>query len=183
MASCAITNGLTLPCGANFVGGVEPEVYVGLLSDLLTPIDVTSAAVVTGFSFRPYKGFKKLQSRKKQFAAGYNVAKAPGGEVSYDHTVNLKLFSGSVTDDRTLEELAEVNDAFFVVVERNRTIKIYGGQQGCEMTEGTQNTGNDSKADTAHNYTFVAEGENFLPKRFLFQNYDASLARLDQLVV
>ena len=180
--SCLLTTGITLNCSSSFVGGVDPTIYVCQRQDFTTELDVTTGGYISNFSFLPYRGFKKFETRKKQISAGYSLSKSPDGTVNYDHTVNLKLFAASPTDLATLESLADVTDLVMVVVNRNRTISIYGAQQGLELTEGSQNTGVDSSADTSHNYTFVAEGENYLPKMFLFQNYNASIARLEQLL-
>lgn len=153
------------------------------MEDLSVAIDVVTAAPVASLSFNSaYNGLYKFSGPKKGHTAGYTVQVADGGNKAFVHAVTLKFFANNAADAKVIEDLVSGN--VFVIVETNENqFKIYGGQNGMEVTAGQQNSGNASNADTTDQLTLNGDGEQYLPKIFFATDYATTLALLESYEV
>jgi hypothetical protein len=176
---CLLTKKVDVSCETKTNGGIKTYVWAFNLSDLSTPIDVGSPNPISSLSFSYGKGLLKLQAFKKSFDAGHTPIKDAAGRRSYNHSVTTKLYSDSSQEDLAIDELIKASELVFIVPTLAKEFKIYGGQNGCEYDSGQQTQGFDNTADTSNNLTFIAEGEEYLPARFLNTDYATSLAILE----
>ncbi len=182
--SCKADEGLGFDCSNLLsVGGVQPVIWFGYLSELDTLFSLALTADISQIDFGSYGGLRRLEGNKFWHSEGSEQIEATGGNKSYTHTVNVKVIADSTTDDRTLHQMSLGNDLFFIVPDNNRVIKIYGGGAGMKSTVNLQNTGQTGDSDTTNQLTFVGS-ELTPPLRFaLGAGYDASIAYLENFEV
>jgi hypothetical protein len=182
--ACSLDKSITLACDDKFIGGLKNYVYIGSVSELATPINVSSPTDVTTLSFGTYQGLVKFETKRNQLSSGQTGTLAPSGDMFFTHEGLIKVFAKDATDDAAIEDVMGLQDIFIVSVSQDGVIRIYGGENGGRITEYTQNTGQDSSADVAHTLTFNADGERYLPKRFSTGGgLAADIAYLDARVV
>lgn len=182
--SCGITSGVSTTCAdSRRVGGVNRRAYVFNISDLAdTKYTTDGDGYITAINFDTYKGLYEFTGRKKSHSGGYSLSKQqPGGNIFFLHDVIFKLLPDTPVEDEVIENLA-VAEVGIILETNNQEFILYGGENGCEMTEGTQNTGQESASDISDILTFQGE-EKSKPKRILSNNYATTKALLDSYVV
>lgn len=178
--ACKTDSGLEFDCSNLLsVGGVQPTIWYGYLSELDTSFSLTLTGDISQIDFGPYGGLRRLEGNKFWHSAGYEQVEAAGGNKSYTHTVNVKVIADSTEDDATLHTMSLGNDLFFLVPDNNRVIKIYMPGAGAKSTVNLQNTGQAGDSDTTNQLTFVGS-ELVPPLRFMrAAGYDNSIAYLE----
>lgn len=177
MATCKANSGISITCeDLRRVGGTDKKFWVGFLSDLDTPFDLTQ--VVTSIDFETYAGLYAFEGRKNAHTGGWELAQAQGGNVSFTQTFVAKLFNTSISDDQVIQDLSVSGDIFIVTQNNNQEFFIFGAGNGLEATAATQNTGQTPDSDTTVTLTFSGS-EKTIPLRFSAGTYAASLALLE----
>lgn len=185
--SCGITSGINITCDdLKRVGGVNKRVWIFNISDLADEKYTETTGYISAINFDTYGGTYGFVSKKKSHSGGFSVQKQqPGGNSFYQHDAILKLFPDSPTEDSVIENLV-VSDVGLIIEDNNEQFFLYGADNGLEVTEGTQNSGQENASDVALSLTFTGE-EKDLPKRLSVggtgTDYAATKAYLETLVV
>lgn len=182
--SCGITNGIAITCAdLKKVGGVNKRAWLFNISDLQDAKYTTDAdGYVTAISFDTYAGLYSFVGKKKSHSGGFALQKQqPGGTTFFQHDVIIKLFPDTPTEDGVIENLA-VSDVGIILETNNQEFVLYGAENGLELTDGSQNTGQDSASDTSDTLTFVGE-EKKKPLRILATDYATTKALLESYEV
>lgn len=182
MPSCLITGGIIASCDAlRRVGGVNKRFWVFNINQLDkasgTKGYTYTSDYISAIFFTVYGGLYRFESQQKSHSGGSSVVAQSGGNKFFHHDVLLKLLNATPADDQVIEELL-VADVGVILETNNGEFMLYGGENGMEVTEGTQNTGQESESDTAQMLTFQGE-EKVLPKRVLATDYATTLALLE----
>jgi len=183
-ANCGIAAGISIDCAAlRVIGGLDARVWAFNIDDLqASSYTVDVNGYVTAISFETYKGLYTLEGRKKSHSAGSQLVVAgEGGNKFFQHDVTIKLFPDTPDDDDVIENLA-VGNFGFIVEDSNQNFFLYGQTNGCEATEGVQNSGTTPESDVATAMTFTGE-EKQRPLRVLTTDYATTLAYLESLEV
>lgn len=187
MAGCNITNGIGVTCDdLRRIGGQEKTVYFYNIDDLDTTTPYTETnSYISALTFQTYKGLYKFTARKDSHAGGDEVVVQEGGNKYFQHNATIKAFISDPTDAATIEELIVANVGI-IMVSRNGDIKLYGKENGMEVTEGAENSGAVSNSDTTQNLTFMGEEKEkpkFVSIAGTGADKDATIAYLETLVV
>lgn len=163
--SCSISSGIGIVCAdLKRVGGVNKRVWAFNMDDLRTQIDVTQTFIST-LNLITYATLYKFEGAKYSHSAEAKLIRTDDGNVSWEHTVNLKINNTSYQEDQVLESLA-VAETGWIVQTNNNEFLIYGAGNGLTCMEQTDPTGvkqGDSEATTV-----VLKGtESTLPKRLI----------------
>lgn len=138
--SCSISSGIGIACAdLKRVGGVNKRVWVFNLDDLRTGIDVTQSYIST-LNLITYATLYKFEGAKYSHSAESKLVRTDAGNVSWEHTVNLKINNTTYQEDAVLEALA-VAEVGVIVQTNNNEFLIYGAQNGLTCTEQTDPTG------------------------------------------
>ena len=187
MAGCAITSGIGINCETlRKIGGVNKLAYVFNITDLEDSKYNNTNEYVSAINFDTYKGLYSITSKKKSHSGGYTLVKQdPGGNVYFQHDVILKMFPEDPDEDLTIENMV-VGEVGIILETNNQEFILYGAQNGMEVTEATQNTGQEPASDVADTLTFQGE-EKAKPLRISVggtgADYAATKAYLESLVV
>ena len=183
--SCGILNGLISTCeDLRRSGGVNKRVYVFNIDDLIdnTPYTFDTDGCISAINFDSYGGMYEFQSTKNAHTAGYTVVNSgDGGNKFFQHDAVLKLFSNDCLDDQVIQDLI-VSDVGIIAETNNQEFKLYGGFNGMNVTDGTQNSGQVAASDITDTITFVGE-ERDMPKRVVSGDYATTKAYLASLVI
>jgi hypothetical protein len=156
MASCKITQGIENSCEDVLrVGGVGRTFWVGYLSDLDTPFDLSQSADITAIDFAAYGGLYRFDGRKFSHSYSVDIAVAAGGNKSFTHTFNGKVLSKSTQDNLTLKQLALADDIFIIVDDNNGGFALLGAGNGLSVTTQSKASGQTGDSDTSTNITLV----------------------------
>jgi len=163
--SCSISSGIGIVCNdLKRVGGVNKRVWLFNLDDLRTGIDVTQSYVST-LNLITYATLYKFEGAKYSHSAEAKLVRTEAGNVSWEHTVNLKINNTSYQEDAVLEALA-VAEVGAIVQTNNNEFLIYGAGNGLICTEQTDPTGvklGDDESTTVK----LSGSESTLPKRLI----------------
>lgn len=184
MAGCLIESGIDINCeDLRRVGGVNKTFYAYNLDDLATPeYTFDMNGYITAINFNTYAGLYEFTGKKKSHSAGYTIQSQAGANTYFQHDATVKLFPDTPMDDQVIEDLI-VSDVGVIVETNNEEFFLYGGTNGMEVTEGTQNSGSESASDVSDSLTFTGE-EPRKPFRILVNDsYDDTKAYLESLVV
>lgn len=180
MPVCIINSGITADCDdLTRIGGVNKRAWVFNLEDQYGKPTYTTGVdgYVTAITFPTYSGTYRFETKKNSHTGGYTLVSAEGGNKFFQHDVTMKLFSTTPTDDDVIKELLVANTV--VILEtNNQEFLIYGANNGLEVTEGTQNSGQADNSDTTTNLTFQG-AEKTAPLRFFTTDYATTLAALE----
>lgn len=178
--ACKITGGLDFDCTNLLkVGGVQPDFWVGYLSDLDTAFSLTQSADINTIDFGAYGGLYRFSGNKFAHSGGSELVVSPGGNKSWRHTFVAKLISDSTSDDKILQDLALGNDIFVIYQDNNRVFKILGPGNGLSVDSDVENTGQTGDSDTSDTVTLTGQ-ELVKPLRFsLGAGYQATLDYLE----
>ena len=184
---CAIISGIAITCDdLKRVGGVNKRVYLFNIEELDDTKYTFTTDFVSEINFQATFGLYAFNSKKKSHSAGYSIQKnQPGGNTYFQHDAIVKVFPDSPTEDGVIEDLV-VSNVGLIVEDNNQQFFIYGAENGLEVTEGTQNTGQENASDIALPLTFTGE-EKTLPLRISVDgsgtDYAATKAYLETLIV
>jgi hypothetical protein len=178
---CGIGDGIDYSCLAKRkVSGVK-KVWL-FNHDLLTsPIDPEGTGYVTGLEFDGYEGLYLFDAGKYSHSANAPVIKnADSGATTFGQTVELRVVADTPAEVAVLSDLAVANVGA-VVLTNNNEFRIYGSQNGMEMSEGEISpTGRAQGENTVSR--IVLSGEEFVPYRILLKtNYATTLAYVQAL--
>lgn len=165
MAECLIGSGVGISCAdLRRVAGINKRAWAFNMGDLRTPIDPT-ASFITNLNFNSYALLFKFEGKKYTHSAEAKLVRSEDGNVSWEHTVTLKLNNTSYQDDAVLQDLA-VSETGWIVQTNSREFLIYGAGNGMDMMEMTDPTG--TKIGDSEVSTIVMKGsESSLPKRLI----------------
>lgn len=163
--SCTISSGIGIACAdLKRVGGINKRVWAFNMDDLRTSLDVTQTFIST-LNLTTYATLYKFEGVKYSHSAEAKLLRTDGGNVSWEHTVNLRVNNTSYQEDQVMENLA-VAETGWIVQTNNNEFFIYGAQNGLTCTEMTDPTGQKAGDDEAS--TVVLKGtEPTLPKRLI----------------
>lgn len=163
--SCAIGSGIGITCAdLKRVGGVNKRIWLFNLDDLRTGIDVTQSYVST-LNLITYATLYKFEGAKYSHSAESKLVRTDAGNVSWEHTVNLKINNTTYQEDAVLEALG-VSEVGAIVQTNNNEFLIYGAQNGLTCTEQVDPTGvklGDDESTTVK----LSGSEPSLPKRLI----------------
>jgi hypothetical protein len=178
---CGIGRGIDYSCLAKRkVSGVKKAWLFN--HDLLnSPIDPNGTGYVTGLEFTGYDGLYLFDAGKHSHSANSPVIKnADSGATTFGQTVELRVVADTAEEVATLADLAVANVGA-IVLTNNNEFRIYGSQNGLEMSEGEISpTGRAQGENTVSR--IVLSGEEFLPYRILLKtDYATTLAYVQAL--
>lgn len=178
--ACKITDGIDFDCTNLLkVGGVQPDFWVGYLSELDTAFSLSQTADINTIDFGAYGGLRRFSGNKFAHSAGSELVVAAGGTKSWRHTFVAKLNADSTADDKTLQDLSLGNDIFIIYPDNNRVFKILGAGNGLSVESDVENSGQTGDSDTSDTVTLVGQ-ELTKPLRFsLAGGYQATLDYLE----
>lgn len=181
--SCGITSGIAINCeDLRAVGGVNKRAFIFNLDDLADAKYTENGGDITALNFETYKGMYEFTSKKKSHSGGYSVANPDAGSNKFfTHSVTVKLFPDTSSEDIVIEDLI-VGNFGLILEDNNENFFLYGALNGMEVTEGTQNTGQDTNSDISDNLTFTGE-EKKKPRRIIVTDYATTKSYLEGLVV
>lgn len=178
MSECGITGGLEASCNdLSKVGGTKKKIWLANLSDFANPSNQESDDGYINFLFfNTYGGLYAFNGKKLSNSAGVEFVNGEGANL-FNHTVTLKVFTETPTAYAQLERLSG-SEVVAIVEDNANNFKVYGLNNGLEMTGLTQNTGTEFTADTSFNIT-LSGAETELPKFFFRTSYAVTKAQLE----
>lgn len=180
MPVCAINNGMSASCDdLTRIGGVNKRVWVFNLEDEYgVPTYTTDVdGYVTAITFPTYSGTYKFEAKKNSHTCGSQAVVAEGGNKYFQHDATLKLFATTPTDDDVIKDLMTATSVL-IMETNNEEFLILGANNGMDLTEYTQNSGQADNSDTTDSLTFQG-GEKNKPFRFFITDYATTLAALE----
>lgn len=163
--ACSISSGIGIACtDLKRVGGVNKRIWLFNLDDLRTGIDVTQSYIST-LNLITYATLYKFEGAKYSHSAEAKLVRTDAGNVSWEHTVNLKINNTSYQEDAVLEALA-VAEVGAIVQTNNNEFLIYGAGNGLTCMDQTDTTGvklGDDESTTVK----LTGSESTLPKRLI----------------
>lgn len=168
MATCGITSGITLLCAdLRRVGGVKSTVYLGNMGDLAVPFDPVGIGqnYVSSIPFTVYKSLYKITGPKFSHSADCKMQISDAGNVSWEHSVTLRVFNDTLIEDNVLQDLS-VAEVFAIVQTNNQEFLMYGIGNGLRATAGDSPTGKKNGDDPITTLTLTGS-EKTVYKRFL----------------
>lgn len=180
MAGCKVTTGFANACADRLkVSGLGKRFWIGYKSDLTTQISLTQTADVSTLNFSGYGYLFPFEGSKFAHDYTWEEKVAPGGNISFDHILNIKLSPSSTAEDVILQAMLQGDDIFAIVEDLNREFFILGAGNGLTSTAATGGSGGkENGGDTASSITLTGN-EKTLPLRFaLGAGYDATVAYL-----
>lgn len=137
---CNISSGIGLTCSdLRRVGGVNKRVWLFNIDDLRTPIDVTQTYITT-LPLSAYTLLYKFEGVKYSHSAEAKLLRTEEGNVSWEHSVTLKINNTTYQEDNVLENLA-IAEMGAIVQTNNKEFLIYGASNGLTCMEQTDPTG------------------------------------------
>ena len=162
--SCTITSGIGIACAdLKRVGGVNKRLWLFNMDDLRTPIDVTQTTI-TNLNFNSYALLYKFEGQKFAHSASAKLVRTDSGNISFEHTVNLKVNNTTATEDQVIENLA-VAEVGAIVQTNNNEFFIFGGGNGLIAMEMEDSTGQ-KLGDEEVTVIKLTGSETTLAKRF-----------------
>lgn len=181
MALCGISDGLDVSCQSlKRTSGIK-KVWLFNLDDLTSPINPVDGNYVTGLEFASYRGLYLFDSKRYSHQATDELSVGDGGNVSWTHTVILRLFNDTPAEDLVLENLA-VAEVGAIVWTTNNEFKIYGYGNGLTATAATETTGRNLGEDTTSQITLTGQ-ELGKAKRLLRTDVNTTIAYLEALTL
>lgn len=162
--ACDISSGIGITCAdLKRVGGLNKRLWLFNMSDLRTPIDV-SQSTITNLNFNAYASLYKFEGQKYAHSALAKLVRTEAGNVSFEHTVNLKVNNTTATEDQVIENLA-VAEVGAIVQTNNNEFFIFGGGNGLIAMEMEDSTGQ-KLGDEEVTVIKLTGSETTLAKRF-----------------
>lgn len=166
--ACGITAGITVACNdLRRVGGLRQTLYVGNIADLATPFDPISIGTnyVQSIPFTTYKSLYKITGPKFSHNADCKMQVSDAGNVSWEHSVTIRVFNDTAVEDGVLQDLS-VAEVFVIVQTNNQEFLMYGIGNGLRATAGDLPSGKKNGDDPITTLTLTGS-EKTIFKRFL----------------
>ena len=179
MPDCLITNGIVAECeDLRRVGGVNKRFWAFNLNQLDKTVGTNGYTIdangyITAMAFTVYGCLYKFESQQQSHSGGYTAQVQAGGNKFFQHDVIAKIFNTTPEDDEVIEELL-VADIGIILETNNQEFILYGGFNGMRLSEGVQNSGQESGSDTTSTLTFQGQ-EKDMPKRVYSTDYATTL--------
>jgi hypothetical protein len=126
--------------------------------------------------------FVELTGPRNAHSAGFNIESTDGGGISIMHNVSVRALVRDADQRDTIEEWVS-GDGPIVALDNNGQFKMYGELTGMNITEGSQDSGQDmSASEVALTMTLQGTGEG-TPLFVLDTNTATTLALLETLTV
>jgi hypothetical protein len=149
MSNCKAASGFTNTCADLLsVGGADKTFWVGYLSELDTPIDITQTADISTLDFGSYGGLRRFDGNKFSHSFKDPLVVAGGGNKSYARSVTVKVKPQTTADDVVLQDLNLGTDIFVVIPDNNRKFFILGAANGLTVTADENDSGESGDSDT-----------------------------------
>ena len=178
--NCLISSGISVSCtDLRKPGGLAKRLWIANLDDFRVRVDEAFQGFITNLEFNTYRGLWEIESVKNAHEATATVNKGDGGNVSFTHSVIIRAFSNTPTNDALLETLT-VGDFVVIVETNNQDFLIYGAQNGLTASEGSLSTGRNITDSTAFQFTLTGVSKS-LPKRLFRTDYNTTLAYINGL--
>jgi hypothetical protein len=136
---CALTQGYTLGCARDNIGGVK-EVYIMELANMATYTEasgvITALTKTTGKRFYKYQQLRETSEAKEQIT-GSNTA----GTVFYDQTVTLVIPKMQTSIRNEIKVMASIGGIVAIVTTVEGTSFMYGAVNGLTLDDGQITTG------------------------------------------
>lgn len=162
--ACDISSGVGISCSdLKRVAGLNKRLWLFNMGDLRTPIDVTQTTI-TNLNFNAYATLYKFEGQKFAHSAGVKLVKTEHGNVSFEHSVNVKVNNTTSTEDAVIESLATA-EVGAIVQTNNNEFFIYGAGNGLTCMELEDNTGQ-KQGDEEVTVIKLVGSESTLAKRF-----------------
>lgn len=162
--ACGVESGIGVSCeDLKRVAGVNKRVWLFNMNDLQTPIDVTQSTI-TNINLESYALLYKFEGQKFSHSAGCKLVRTDSGNVSFEHSVNMRINNTTSTEDAVIEDLS-VAEVGVIVQTNNNEFLIYGAGNGLTLMEMEDNTGQ-KQGDEEITMLKLVGAETTLPKRF-----------------
>lgn len=162
--ACDIGSGVGITCAdLKRVAGLNKRLWLFNMGDLRTPIDVT-ASTITNLNFNAYALLYKFEGQKFAHSASAKLVRTENGNISFEHTVNMKVNNTTSTEDQVIENLATA-EVGAIVQTNNNEFFIYGGGNGLTCMELEDSTGQ-KQGDEEVTVIKLVGAETTLAKRF-----------------
>lgn len=181
---CTAQYGISNVCGdLLFPGGVNPDFYVGYVSQLGTPISGVQSGVISSLSFQAYRGLVKFEGQKYAHKGDWSYQKGGGGNGYFLHRFTSKLIPLSTQDDVEIQRLLQAQDAFIISRNNNDQFFIYGYGQGLVGMPGDVGTTGQAAGDDVTDTVILEGAEKTKPLRFLVTDVATTLTYLNARVI
>lgn len=175
---CTITAGIGIVCAdLRRTGGLAKQVWLGNITDLRAQFNVDTTANITSIELVTYATLYKFEGAKFAHSATSDMKKTDSGNVSFEHSLQMRVYNTSIADDQILESLS-TSDVFAVVQTMNDDFLIYGAANGMSASEIKAQSGKNSGDDSTTMVTLLGS-ERTMPKRFFDTSKTQTLARLN----
>lgn len=162
--SCTISSGVGINCNdLKRVAGLNKRLWIFNMEDLRTPIDVTQSTI-TNINLNAYALLYKFEGQKFAHSAGVKLVRTDSGNISFEHSVNLKVNNTTSSEDAVIEALATA-EVGAIVQSNNNEFFIFGAGNGLTMMEMEDNTGQ-KQGDEEVTVIKLVGTETTLAKRF-----------------
>ncbi len=182
--SCRVQFGIDNSCGdILFPGGVDPDFYVGYVSDLGASFSLSQSGPISSLSFQAYRGLVKFSGQKFSHVLSDDWAKGSNGNGYFTHRAAVKLITKSTQDDVEIQRLLQAQDAFIIGRNNDDQFFIYGPSKGMASIAGpVRSTGQNAGDDVAASVTLEG-AEKTMALRFLVTDVATTIAYLNARVV
>lgn len=162
--SCEIGSGIGISCAdLKRVAGLNKRLWLFNMDNLRTPIDVTQTTI-TNINLNAYALLFKFEGQKYAHSASAKLVRTDSGNISFEHTVNMKVNNTTATEDQVIEALATA-EVGAIVQTNNNEFFIFGAGNGLTMMEMEDSTGQ-KQGDEEVTVIKLVGSETTLAKRF-----------------
>lgn len=162
--SCEIGSGIGISCAdLKRVAGLNKRLWLFNMDNLRTPIDVTQTTI-TNINLNAYASLFKFEGQKYAHSASAKLVRTDSGNISFEHTVNMKVNNTTATEDQVIEALATA-EVGAIVQTNNNEFFIFGAGNGLTMMEMEDSTGQ-KQGDEEVTVIKLVGSETTLAKRF-----------------
>jgi len=162
--ACSISSGVGIACAdLKRVAGLNKRLWLFNMSDLRTPIDTTQTTI-TNINLTSYALLYMFEGQKFAHSAGAKLVRTDAGNISFEHTVNIKVNNTTGTEDQVIENLC-TSEVGAIVQTNNNEFLIYGAGNGLTCMDMEDNTGQKQGDEEVTTIKLVGS-EQTLAKRF-----------------
>lgn len=185
MPGCKSLYGIRNVCGDLLqIGGLDPDFYVGYISDLSTRFSLTQTAVISSLAFSAYNGLVKFNGNKFWHQAAWPFVLGGGGFGFYQQSFTARLLALSIQDDVESQRLQQAQDAFIIVKHNSLGFLILGAGNGLRgMASPGGNASGLNAEDDVTDQILLQGAERTKPLRFLVTDEATTVAYLDARVI
>lgn len=182
--SCRVQYGIDNACGdILFPGGVDPDFFIGYVSDLGASFSLSQSGPISSISFQAYRGLVKFSGQKFSHVLSDEWAKGTNGNGYFLHRAIVKLITKSTQDDVEIQRLLQAQDAFLVGRNNDDQFFIYGASKGMTSVAGPLGSTGQNAGDDVANTVTLEGAEKTKPLRFLVTDAATTLAYLNARVI